>query len=204
MISGKSWQLGTTGTLLYWLYDSFRIRLNRSLVQYLMRFIAQSERNRILEAGSGPAYASSLLSQSNRVCLSVAADLDIDALREARRRDPELPVVVADLYHLPFASGVFDLVWNSSTLEHLEDPALALREMKRVTCHHGHLFAGVPYQYGPLGIQSWIAKTRAGAWIGTVFDANGLHAMFSGLGLRVIATNVYFLRFFVGILAQKP
>ena len=135
--------------------------------------------------------------------LSVAADIDIEALREARRRDPALPVVVADLYHLPFPPESFDLVWNSSTLEHLDDMEAALAQMERVTRTGGHLFIGVPYLYGPLGFQRWIPQTGVGIWIGTVFSRSELVARLERLGLQIVAGTLYFFRFFVGSLARK-
>lgn len=204
MMTHKSWQLGAPGTLLYLVYDSLRTRLNRALVRYLVEVAIQHDRSKVLEAGSGSAFASSLFAQDSRVCLSVAMDIDIEALREARRRDPKLSVVVADLYELPFAADVFDLVWNSSTLEHLTNTCAALREMQRVTRRGEYIFVGVPYVYGPLGLQQWIAKTRAGMWIGQVFDGNTLHSTLSGLGLHVTELHTYFFRFFVGVLARKP
>jgi len=149
----KSWQfLGGPGALPYYCYDAVRKALNRKLAAYLLAKAPQGRGSKVLEAGSGPAFASSLLA-SNPGVFSVAMDIDIDALKEARRRDPALPVVVGDLYRFPFKMGVFDLVWNSSTLEHLAAPVRALDEMKRVAVQNGHVFVGVPYRVGPLGFQ---------------------------------------------------
>jgi len=203
MTAGKSWQLGTPGTLPYRLYDELRKRLNRKLVDYLSEIAIQHEHSRVLEAGSGPAFASSLFAWDHRVRLSVAVDIDIEALYEARRRDSLLPVVVADLYNLPFVGESFDLVWNSSTLEHLESPNAALAEMQRVTRRGGHVFIGVPYLYGPLGFQRWVADTPVGIWIGKVFNRDQLERMLWGVGLQPRDSVFYFFRFFVGVLAQK-
>ena len=52
------------------------------------------------------------------------ASIDIDACYEkcvvTNANDP-----------LPFRDGVFDVVWSSEVIEHLEDPAFAIREMRR-------------------------------------------------------------------------
>jgi SAM-dependent methyltransferase len=159
---------------------------------------------RVLEAGSGPGYASSLFAAHHAVGLSVAADGDIDAMREARRRDPSLPVVVADLRRLPFREGAFDLVWNSSTLEHVDRPEVALAEMQRVTRADGHVFVGVPHRYGALGFQPVIAGTRWGVWIGPVFDRRRLAALMVSSALVPIAHSTYFYGIFLGMLARKP
>lgn len=204
--------MGSTGSLRvpcgpgswsYRFFDALRRRLNRRLVRYLTNTVILKDESFILEGGSGPGYASSLLAAQNKVRLSVAADIDLAALREARRRDPTLPVVRADLYHLSFRSGAFDLVWNSSTMEHVRSPADALGEMRRVVKDGGYVFVGVPYRFGPLGFQPWIKETRFGAWIGPVFDRPRLVRLMVEQGLKPVAIITYFFKFFIGIVARK-
>jgi ubiquinone/menaquinone biosynthesis C-methylase UbiE len=202
-MAGKAWQLGAPGTLLYRFYDALRRRLNSRLVNYLCSKAITRERCRVLEAGSGPAFASSLLATHCNICLSVAVDIDLEALLEARRRDPHLALVAADLTNLPFRDESLDLVWNSSTIEHLNDPACALVEMQRVTQRGGKVFVGVPNLYGPLGFQHWIRKTSVGVWIGETFSQAQLSAMAARAGLQPQDSIFYFFRFFVGVLAQK-
>ena len=199
----KAWQLGSPGTVVYRFYDGLRKRLNLKLVEYLLAAVTGNEPSRVLEAGSGPAFASSLLALDSRVAMSIAVDIDLEALKEARRRDPLLPAVVADLRNLPFRGESIDLTWNSSTLEHLDAPEVALAEMTRVTRQGGKLFVGVPNLYGPLGFQRWIANSSAGVWIGTVFHRGELTALLRNAGLRPLDSIFYFFRFFVGVLAQK-
>jgi SAM-dependent methyltransferase len=200
----KSWSFfGGPGSLPYRFFDRIRARLNRCLVAYLLEKAIFKECSRVLEAGSGSAFASSLFSRHERVSLSVALDIDIDALDEARRRDPSLPAVAADLYHLPFAPETFDLVWNSSTLEHLGEPEKALAEMQRVAKLSGYVFVGVPYRLGPLGIQRWLANTKVGSWIGPAFGKAELRTMLGDRGLRPVNTRPYFFHFFIGVLARR-
>jgi ubiquinone/menaquinone biosynthesis C-methylase UbiE len=202
-MAGKAWQLGDPGTLPYRFYDALRRRLNSRLVDYLCSKAITKERCRVLEAGSGPAFASSLLATHCNICLSVAVDFDLEALLEARRRDPDLALVVADLRNLPFRDESLDLVWNSSTIEHLDDPASALVEMQRVTQQGGKVFVGVPNLYGPLGFQHWIRETSVGVWIGETFNLSELSTMAARAGLQPQDSIFYFFRFFVGVLAQK-
>lgn len=202
-MGAKVWQLGLPGSWLYTLYDGLREGLNRKLVNYLLSGAVSCEGCTVLEAGSGPAFASSILGADRRVGLSIAMDIDIDALMEARKRDPSLSLVVADLQHLPFKGESIDLAWNSSTIEHLPDPKAALAEMQRVTRHGGSVFVGVPNLYGPLGFQHWIQNTSVGIWIGTTFNRSQLQKMVRECGLQPLDSIFYFFRFFVGILARK-
>lgn len=199
----KSWQFFSgPGTPLYRLFDALRRALNQKIANYLLRQ-GLPQGGRLLEAGSGPAYATSLLRQNPRVSLGVALDIDLEALREARRRDPTLPAVVGDLHHLPFAPDSFDLVWNSSTFEHLHRQDQVIREMARIARPGGQVFVGVPYRSGPLWFQRDIARSGIGIWLGTIFSRRELAGFMERQGLRPANTLIYFVRFFVGIMARK-
>jgi SAM-dependent methyltransferase len=202
-MGAKSWQLGAPGTLSYRLYDALRNQLNGKLVDYLIARAINHNKCKVLEAGSGPAFASSMLAQDSRVELSVAMDLDIEALHEARQRDSSLCLIVADLRNLPFRAESMDLSWNSSTVEHLPNPASAVAEMARVTRKGGSVFVGVPNLYGPLGFEHWIRESSVGIWIGQTFTGDGLRQMLIDSGLKPKHSLFYFFRFFVGVLAQK-
>src|SRR5690606_10912522 len=104
------------------------------------------------------------------VTLSIAVDYDREALAEGRKTDPDLCAVVADINHLPFKKNSVQIIWNSSTIEHLPDQAHVVAEMSRVTRPGGAVFVGVPYKYGPLFFQRWIPNTGLGIWLGTVYD----------------------------------
>ena len=114
-----------------------------------------------------------------------------------------MSVVVADIYRLPFPRATFDLVWNSSTIEHLDRIDRAVAEMARVTLTAGRVFTGVPYLYGPLGFQRLIPNTAVGVWVGTVFTRAELKRLLASAGLRPVSSLRYFYRFFLGFLACK-
>jgi SAM-dependent methyltransferase len=200
----RSWQiLGGPRSLLYSIFDLQRRWLNRRLVRYLASVALRDGDNRVLEAGSGPGFASWLFAQCSQVRLSVAVDLDVEAIREGRKLNPGRSVIVADLYKLPFRSQSFDLVWNSSTLEHLAFPDAALEEMRRVVRDEGYVFVGTPYLLGPLGFQPLIKNTPLGVWIGPVFGRATLLQMLRHHGFTPVSTRTYFFRFFVGVVGRK-
>jgi ubiquinone/menaquinone biosynthesis C-methylase UbiE len=104
---------------------------------------------------------------------------------------------------MPFKSGFFDLVWNSSTLDNLENPRLALTEMGRVVTPRGLVFAGVPFSSGPLFFQPLISRTALGQWIGKLYSQRDLGRMLRDAGFRVLKTRYYFFGVFIGMLARK-
>lgn len=67
-------------------------------------------------------------------CRLVGVDLVEAPLREAGREPPTgaVGLACADIERTPFPAATFDGVWCRDTLEMTEDPALALREFRRV------------------------------------------------------------------------
>ena len=186
MTGDGSWRaFGGPGGIGYQLFHRLRLRLNQKLVTFLLGHLKKNPPPRpllVLEAGCGPAQASALLNEEIGVA-AVGLDYDHEALREAHAFEPSLMLVQADLTRIPFRDASFDCVWNSSTLEHLPDLGLGLKEMVRITRPGGLVFVGVPSRRGPLFFQRWIAGTELGIWIGTVFTKAELARLFHEYGL---------------------
>ena len=91
---------------------------------------------RILEAGCGIAEDLFLISKIRNMgseSIFVGIDFSINALRKAKRVYPNLEFVLADIKHLPFNHGVFDLVFNSGVIEHFPDSSIPFMEMIRTS-----------------------------------------------------------------------
>ncbi len=199
----QSWQMaGGPGHLLYEVYDWLRRGLNGRITRWLAAR-ALTEPGMVIEAGSGPGYASGLLAEHPAARLSIAVDNDPAALAAGRALRPDLVGVVADIRHLPFKPGAARLVWNSSTVEHLPDPAQVVTEMARVTAPGGTVFVGVPYRRGPLFFQRWIPGSAMGVWLGTVYTRADVSDWLRAAGCAPYAAWYYFLGFFVGVAGRK-
>jgi len=197
---------GRPGSFVSRVFEGLRSGVNRRLAAWLARRTGLVSRGgvvRVLEAGSGPVGGSSGLRRRLGGTV-VALDVDVAALGEARRRDPRLLVVAGDISRLPFTAGTFDLVWNSSTLEHLADSRAALAEMARAAAPGGHVFVGVPCASGPLGFQPLLRGTAIGDWLGDVWTLRALRRRMEDSGLAAMVCLHYFVRVFVGVLARKP
>jgi SAM-dependent methyltransferase len=84
----------------------------------------------VLEVGCGTGHFTAWLAgQGWRV---VGLDRAPAMLAEARRHRPGLPVLVGDAHGLPMREGAVDLVVFITTLEFLEEPAMALAEAVQV------------------------------------------------------------------------
>lgn len=88
-----------------------------------------------LAAGTGTSSAGYAADGADVVALDFSAGM----VAEGRCRHPHITFVAGDAMQLPFDDDSFDVVTISYGLRNVQDPALALREMARVTRPGGHL-----------------------------------------------------------------
>ena len=62
-----------------------------------------------------------------------ASDIEERLVREARQRNPHIPIARESIYELARPANAYDLVFVLEVLEHLDDPARALAEVCRVS-----------------------------------------------------------------------
>jgi ubiquinone/menaquinone biosynthesis C-methylase UbiE len=86
----------------------------------------------VLDLGTGVgAMAGQLLHHYPGIRV-VGLDRQRSALQTAQANHPEAIYVVGDAMDLPFPDGAFDHVHGSWIIEHVPDPVVALREVRRV------------------------------------------------------------------------
>lgn len=90
---------------------------------------------KVLDLAAGTAVSTVELAKSGAWC--VACDLSQGMLAAGKHRD--VPKVVGDAMHLPFADNTFDAVTISYGLRNVHDFEAGLREMARVTKPGGRL-----------------------------------------------------------------
>lgn len=98
-----------------------------------------AEGARVLDAGAGEGKYRSYFRQTRYTGIDLAVG---DRAWDYSRLD-----VLGDLSALPFASGTFDAAINIVTLEHVSDPAGALREIGRTIRPGGRLLLVVPQDW---------------------------------------------------------
>lgn len=118
----------------------FWFRGFRTFVAPVLREIAAGRRDlRIIDCGCGTGYnLTTLLQPYGR---AFAFDLTPDALRRARASGR--PLVRADMEHIPFRSGSFDLATSFDVVQSVSNDRKALHEMARVLKPGGHVVLNV-------------------------------------------------------------
>jgi SAM-dependent methyltransferase len=104
--------------------------------QIALGLVPPGNGRRALDVGARAGKQTRLLQDRGYQVVSVDVDPVFD---DCQRIDANQP--------LPFADGSFDLIWCSEVIEHLEDPAFSLAELRRVTAPGGLLVLTTPNSY---------------------------------------------------------
>ena len=100
---------------------------------------------KVLDIGSGMGgYSSSLVSHGAYV-------VAVDIANTYSSKVKGVTFAQADATRLPFRSNSFDFVFCSSLIEHVKNPDLLIKEIKRVLKNHGHFYLSFPPFWSPVG-----------------------------------------------------
>lgn len=88
---------------------------------------------KILDVGCGEGFTLKKLQERNIGKDNEGIDYSKDAIKIGKNIYPELKLFEGNVYDLAYKDKVFDLSICTEVLEHLEDPAKAVEEIKRVT-----------------------------------------------------------------------
>lgn len=142
--------------------------------RHTLGILAPAAGERILDAGCGTGRnLGGMLAAGSH---PTGIDFSPGMLRVARSRYPDIPLVEGDLQQpLPFVDGYFDAVLCALLGEHLDEPLVALREMRRVLRPGGRLVFSVYHpDMAAAGVQAHFEKAgviyRLGANRHTVAD----------------------------------
>lgn len=185
-------------------YRYLKYGMNRRLIRFFRENVFENRKAlKVAEIACGSGYGSHLIAKQAEVTLSLASDISMKLSNQSSIPEFSATFVTADIFNLPFKTDSFDLVWNSSSLEHFDVPEDALLSMARIVKPGGFVFVGVPYLYGPLALYYLSPLKKWREWLGRPYTFNELEKMFTSCELRPQKHVVYFTRFFAGILAEK-
>lgn len=140
----------------------------------VVRALMPSGVSRALDVGCGGGrYTECLASRAERV---VGVEPDWAQICRVRAKGRAIWLVQGAAEALPFRGGSFDLVLCTEVLEHLEDDAAGLAELRRVLRSRGRLILSVPLLPPPYPDP---AHRRAG------YTARGLRDLVERAGFRI-------------------
>ena len=140
----------------------------------------------VLDVGCGPGSYLIALSKRGRICYGIDPLRDV-SLVEARKRAVEEEVDVFLFQSvgefLPFESSAFDVVLSMSTLQHVGDQRMTLREIRRVLKDKGLFLVSVPTIKN---IGALFRKVKTPSYFTMGFDIRSFQEILVHGGFRVL------------------
>lgn len=99
----------------------------------LFKMIKPLKVDTILDVGCGEGFTLKKLEEKKIGRKNEGIDFSKDAIKIGKKIYPNLKLFEGDVYSLKYKDKSFDLSLCTEVLEHLEDPARAIAEIKRVT-----------------------------------------------------------------------
>ena len=113
---------------------------NNIIINHIKQFLVEKQKPKILNIGVATGRTSELLAELGEV---TSVEYDKDCCDFVRRKI-NIDVMNASILDLPFEDNVYDLVCAFDVIEHVNDDALAVSEMKRVCKEGGIMSVTVP------------------------------------------------------------
>lgn len=104
----------------------------------------------VLDCASGLGYGASIMKHLGRAKLVYGLELDSEACSYSTEKygAEKLIFKVGSILDIPFSDDEFDVFTSFETIEHIENEALQLREVKRVLRNKGLYILSTPNDWG--------------------------------------------------------
>ena len=176
------YQKGVKNNLLQKLWHTGKLKA-------VMNFIIR-EPKKILDVGCASGWFLNKVSENCKDAKCYGVDAYRDAILYGKKQYKFLQLKHADAHNLSYPSQTFDLVLCTEVLEHVSNPKLVLKEIKRVLTKNG--IAIIEMDSGSILfnlIWYWWTHMRNGVWKQAhlhLFNANKLEKLIKKSGFLII------------------
>ncbi|MDO8638500.1 MAG: class I SAM-dependent methyltransferase [Candidatus Daviesbacteria bacterium] len=155
----------------------------------LKKMIGGKKFNLVLDVGCASGTFTNQLAQflpGSKIC---GVDTYDSAIKFARKKYPYLNFIKADAHKLPFKENSYDLIICYETIEHVVNPLLVLKEMRRVLKKDGMAILAMDSGSLMFRIIWWFwEKTKGQVWDGAhlhPFHHNHLEQIIRESGFKI-------------------
>ena len=99
----------------------------------LLSIVRQINPESILDVGAGEGFTLNKLKENNLGKKIEGIEYTKEAIDLGKKMFPEINIKQGTIYDLPYKNNSFDLIISTEVLEHLDDPAEAVKEIIRVS-----------------------------------------------------------------------
>lgn len=192
------------------LYTIDTRKIKASKIEKIIKDFTQKDlfQCRCLEIGCSTGINTNFLSKTFAECLGI--DIDEDAVKFGNnQKQQNVFFFIGDAMHLPFRSGVFDVMLCNHVYEHVPNSELLLNEVFRVLKRDGFCYFAAGNKYSlieghyHLPFLSWIPKSFANFYLrflrkGTMYYENHL----SLPGIKRLTRNFYVTDYTLKIISE--
>jgi ubiquinone/menaquinone biosynthesis C-methylase UbiE len=118
-------------------WDTGERRYEDAVEEIALKRLLPTSGNLLLELGAGAGRNTPRYAGFQRIVLLDYSRTQLLQARERLGESDRFVYVAADIYKLPFVSGLFDGATMIRTLHHMANPELALASIRRVMAEHG-------------------------------------------------------------------
>jgi len=101
----------------------------------------------VLDAGCGAGRYAEVAAKHGAVVVAIDLSFSVDAARENLRGLPNVHVIQADIFSLPFSPGTFDFVYSFGVLHQTPDCEKAFKQLPRLLKSGGKLSVAIYSSY---------------------------------------------------------
>ena len=159
-------------------------RLVTRFREMALQRISSSAPASVLEVGCGQGWFLASVAEALPDASLAGLDIREDAISVARSLVPSATLVVGDAATLPYPDASFDIVICSEVLEHVDDPAAVLAEIRRVG--GGRAVITVPHEPW-----FWTANLARGKYLRTLGNSPGRIHHFTRRGFGRLLAHAY-------------
>ena len=116
----------------------------RTELNYMLNLLSDVKGTKILDYGCNTGYFTNMISKRYPDCEVHGADINVHALKSARRKFPHLQF--HDVNDAFFEFQPFDAIIISHVLEHIRDRETFLSNVSKLIAHNGRLIIAIPQE----------------------------------------------------------